>query len=508
MPDRPAAVRAHAGPVAVVVAAAALIALWPSLVSLHEVWREIHDYQHGYLIAAVSAAWCGLAARRLWTRSVRPSLAGGILLAVVLFAWLVALNANSLMLHQLLFPAAAWLAVLAATGWSAARRVLVPIAFLYFATPIWEYALPVLQRLSVFAAETALGALGIPVEVREYTVTIPEGTFQIIEGCSGKRYVMVVLAVAVLAASLARLPPRRFVGFIAASGALALLANWVRIAIVIYAGHVSGMQHYFVAVEHKTLGNAIFVVLVVGVLMLARALSPVPASRPRPRDGDDGAAGTSQPQPPHAGLIALPLGLLLATLALTQVRAHAAPAVARPGSLPIATGTWQGPLPALERWAPAYVQPDGERRAAYSSAAGSVEVYLNAYGEQRQGRELVYFGNTLMAPGTWSRAWPQVTRLLHTRTPRLRSFEAHSGDGSLWLIAYTFEVGGWTTTSEPWAQLVYGLQSLLRPSPGGVVALAVQCDENCEAARALVTSFWDDMHALVLAAVPDEGRDP
>lgn len=81
-------------------------------------------------------------------------------LAVVLFAWVVGVCANSLIAHQMLFPLAVvrcW----SATGLQQARHAAAPIAFLYFATPIWEYAVPVLQRLSVAATETALGWLGV-----------------------------------------------------------------------------------------------------------------------------------------------------------------------------------------------------------------------------------------------------------------------------------------------------------------------------------------------------------
>src|SRR5262249_55541359 len=142
---------------------------------------------------------------------------------------------------------------------------------------------------------------------------------------------------------------------------------------------------------------------------------------------------------------------------------------------------------------PQYVGPDNARRVAYRSNAGTVEVYANVYGEQRQGKELVSYDNTLLAPGAWERDWPQVTRTLPTKVPQLASFEARADDGSRWLIAYVFKVGAGRVRSEPSAQLAYGALSFLRPTPAGVIALATRCNENCEAARALVTSFWDDM---------------
>ena len=496
-------ISAHAGLLGAVAAIAAALALWPSLVSLYAAWREIYDYQHGPLIALLSVAWIALVAFRSDAPAARPSLAGSALLAVVLLMWLVAYGANSLMAHQLLYPAAIWAAVFAAVGWLASRRFIAPVAFLYFATPVWDHFLPALQWLSVTATEALLAVLGVPAEVHEYSVTIPAGTFQIIEGCSGKRYFMVTLAVAVLAGARRQLKPQGFAAFFALAGALALVANWVRIVIVIYAGHVTDMQHYFVAVEHTTLGNVIFVLLLSLVLLLVRYFEPVRQAvrSGQPADESEG----SIPHPPwRAGI---PLVLLILAFALTQARAGRGAPVAALAGLPLATGKWQGPLPSDPGWAPRYVSPDGEYRAAYHGNTGSVEVYAAVYGEQRQGRELVAYGNSLLAPGSWRRPWPPTTGTISGGQTPLATIEAYAPDGSQWLVAYTFEIGGRTTTSEYAAQLLYGVKSFLGAQPAGVIALAGRCNNNCEGARSLIASFWEDMSSAMLAVVPDKEPD-
>lgn len=494
----------RAGPTVVAVVAIAAAALWPSAVSLWEIWRSLHDYQHGYIIAAIAAAWLVRVAWRARAHAVEPSLAGALVLAVLLFAWLVGHTANSQIVHQLLFPACLWAAVWAAAGWPIARRAAAPIAFLYFATPVWDYALPVLQWLSVAATETALGWLGVHATVHEYTVTIPAGTFQIIEGCSGKRYFMVTLALATLSVAVNRLRGARAIGYVALCGALALLANWIRIVIVIYAGDRFGMQTYLVAVEHFTLGNVIFVVLLVTVFVIARALS-----RPR-KQAVASAVEPSQTGAARSAWAALPVAMLLTTFSVTWARAAADTASLPPGALPIATGDWQGPLPGTATWSPHYVGASGERRAAYESARaaepGRVELYVNSYGAQQQGRELIQYANTLLAPGRWSRSWPHETGPVGGGEP-LAAFEARSADDSLWLLAYTFDVAGQRTSHEALAQLSYGLRSIRRPVPSGIVALAVRCNGNCDAARALARAFWDDMSGAVLGMLPDGGKD-
>lgn len=495
---RPSLGRLRAGVLIPIVAIAAVAALWPSAASLYEVWRDIHDYQHGFLLAPAAIVWFALALRRCGSLPVRPDLRGAVVLAVALAAWIVMRTANSVAAHQLLFPLCVWFAIWAAAGWPLARRLIAPVAFLYFATPVWEYALPLLQRLSVSVTETTLGWLGISAQVHEYTVTIPGGSFQIIEGCSGKRYFMVTLAVAVLAAALNHLRGLRAIGFVLACGALALLANWLRIVIVIHAGYTYGMQTYLVAVEHLTLGNVIFVLLLAVVLLLARRLAgPIgPASPPV----EVGAA-----PPPRRWAAVLPVALLAAVF-VTDLARSAAPADrAMPGVLPLATGRWQGPLPADVGWMPQFPGTAGARRASYSSEAGVVQLYIGTYGAQRQGQELIQYGNTLLAPGTWNRAWPHEAHALSPHTPRLASFEARAADGDLWLLAYLYDVGGWSTSQEAFAQLAYGLRSIRRPTPSGIVALAVRCDSSCKSARALAGAFWDDMSRPILAMLPSAG---
>lgn len=478
---------------------ASIGATWPSIASLLAHWRDFEDYRHGYPLAAIVVIWMFLVARRHAAGGyARPSLPGNLLLAGALLVWSVAHNASSVIGHQVVMPAVLWLAVVAGVGWRLGRAMLAPIAFLYFTIPVWDFAVPALQRASVAATESILGLIGVPADVREYQVTIPSGSFQIVEGCSGKRYFMVTLAIACLAAAMGRMPRVHAVVFVLASGVLAIFANWIRIVAVIYAGHATDMQHYLVAVEHETFGNVIFIVLLASVFVLARL---VPAS-PKPTEATLAAAAA--PAAAIGGarswLALLPLALLTATfvLELRQEAQSLNQAALQP--LPLATGSWQGPFPPERRWMPTYAGSAQERRAAYRKADGTIELYVNVYGTQRQGAELVGYGNSLLAPGAWARAWPpEVTTMRSGSGPSLSAFEAVAPNGTAWVIAYGYRIGSSSVRHDSSAQLLYGIKSLVGPVPSGVIALASRCEANCEVSRALVESFWDEMSAPMLA---------
>jgi EpsI family protein len=251
-------------------------------------------------------------------------------------------------------------------------------------------------------------------------------------------------------------------------------------------------------VEHLTLGNVIFVVLLLAIFFLAHRMGSRPA-----RSGSGLMPGETRaafaPSSRYPWRIVAPLLLLGVVMVLGLVRAVASASPSALGPLPVAVGAWLGPYPPSPLWHPLFVSPDREVRAAYTSGAGPIEIYVNAYGEQKQGAELVSWGNTFLAPGGWKEAWPPRSKPI---AGQLNSFEARGPLGGLWLIAYTFQVGGTMTHSEMTAQLTYGVKSILHPVPAGVVALAARCDLNCEAARVLVESFWGDMSGSLLAMIP------
>ncbi|MEX1994499.1 MAG: exosortase C-terminal domain/associated protein EpsI [Steroidobacteraceae bacterium] len=488
---------APAWALAVAAAAAAVLATWPSFLSLVDFWFGIRDYEYGLPIAVIAGAWLVTAARKGVAAPLDPSRSGALMLAACLAAWLVAWNSNSQIVHQLLVPWIIGLAIAAVAGWRTAAKAVAPVAFLYFSIPVWDYAVPVLQRMSVSVTEAALSVMGIPAVVREYQVTIPEGTFRIVEGCSGKRYFMVTLAVACLAIAVHRLQWLHAAAFLALAGLLALVANWLRIVVVIAAGHWSDMQHYLVAVEHETFGNAVFILLLVAVFVLVRYFPQARVAEAAPATHTTG----SNKRTGNLGLrVAAPFLWLALTVTLVQFRSAGDWPQPALGPLPLAVGTWQGPLPGDVEWKPAFIGAADEARAAYRrSDGGVVEVYVNQYGEQRQGSELVQYGNLLLAPADWSRKWPLESLALRgVATADLIAFEAESPAGDAWMVAYTYQVGRWRTTRDAFAQFGYGLQSTVRPVPSGMVILASPCRPNCEAVRALVSTFWNDMSTSML----------
>lgn len=490
----------HRSVPAPVVALAAILAagtlgLWPTLEALARIWVQMLDYHHGFLVAAVTLGWLFSRREQINASALRAESKVLVPLAIAVLAWIVAYRANSELMQQLLVPILLQLAVLASLGWRIARLTLAPLAYLYFAIPVWEHLLPLLQWMTTQVTEGALRLMGVATEVDGHSVTIPEGTFNIVEGCSGKRYLVIGLAFATMAGVTQGVRGRGWVTLVASATLGALVTNWLRVATVIYVGHISNMQHYLVAREHLSFGYALFIPLMVLIFLVARRLRHEGESEPTCAD-----AGVDATRPRATVWSATVVLLLTPLLAASINQTLAAPVALLP--LPVLTGTWQGPLPASSRWQPQFVGAAGERRASYTSSKGRVEVYYNVYGPQSPEHELVHFHNSIV-PSQWT----VISRSgLPGSGPPLTL--AQDADGTRWVVAQELRVGGLATTSPALSQILYGFQAMWRAVPSGAVVLAAACEPDCELARTNLLEFRRENGQRLALLIPRRFEGP
>jgi EpsI family protein len=474
--------------------AAAVASLWPALPGLARIWQHGAEYGHGSAIVAIVVVWLVALRGRIATAEIGARPLALPALAALLLLWLIAHRANSELMQQVLMPPIILVAILAALGPGVARVVLLPIGYLYFAIPIWDHLIPALQAITTFVAQSVLGALGVPVSIEGFHVTIPAGRFTIAEGCSGKRYLIVALALAVAAGAMQRLRWPRFAALIAVTVLSALVINWIRVIVIIYAGHVTQMQHYLVATEHFSFGYALFVPLLIAIVLAARRIG---SSNPPP----------ARAEPSAATVHSAPIGGLAGSVALLAATAivgasNGAGADARPvlEALPILTGQWQGPLPAQDGWSPEFAGAVEERRAAYATDTARIEIYVNLYGRQAQGAELINDRNSVApAAAAWS-----VVRWLPGSWQSPASFIAEDVAKRRWVIAYIYASGERVTSSAALTQLHYGARALWGPAPAGLIALAAPCATDCDLAAAHVSQFWNDHGRELAQIIPRE----
>ena len=464
----------------VLAAGLSVVGFWPSLTALAELWSNPArtTYQHGYLIATI-ALWLVFRERQRVKSVYGPaSLACMTAAAVASVAWAVAVRAGLQTLHMLLWPVVLWLGLAGLFGWRAGRVLAIPVGYLYFAMPVWDALTPLLQWVTVAANHLLTQVAGIPALIDGDLVYIPSGTFEIEGRCSGLNYFVASLAIGVLYGEVYREPWRRRILLVTLIAALAMASNWIRVFAVIVAGHLTGMQHYLVRVDHQNFGWVLFaVVLVVFFFIVGRLPATTPAQ------GADGQRSVPGP----GGFSAAAAVLALAAMTVGPVLEWAAQL--RPPARTVwieapESATSAGPDRIGDAWQPVFPGADAEFREDYIHNDGRVGVYAAAFLRQSQGRELVGHGTSLLGEGSWSWVGRESLRRAPGSTESIpwTEREARMGDRHA-LLWWTYQVGTRRFATAAAEQLWYGTASLWSQPVSSVVALHTECIPDCDAAR-------------------------
>jgi exosortase len=483
----------------------ALAVYWPSTAALWHYWtNENLGGAHGLIILPLAAWLLFLSRERLTAARVEPSAGAGALLLLCSIAWLVFWRAGIQELHLLLLPVLMGLAVFAALGFEAARASAFSIGYLYFAVPAWNIFASPLQALTVHATGVLAPLIGVPVQMQGDFALLPGvGAFEIERACSGANFLTVGLAVAALLGQLEGATVWRRVGLLASMGALAVLANWLRVLVIIDAGYTTNMRHVLVSRGHYTFGWILFAAVMVGfVWVLARPYRrPPPAAAP-PRQGVSGMAAYVSTV---LALVAMPL---CTYVLITRLDASAKPLVflAPPGRQ-----GWEGPIAGPpSTWRPDFVGAHSQWDFTYRGPAGeNIETMAIGYSLQAQGRELVSEENSLLGSAQLSAVAEGTVKL-----PRESYIETVATDmkGRRSVVWSVYDIGGRQFSIPLMSQLWYGVRSLGGPPYSVLFAFRTECVPSCDSARSRLRSFVETMGPDFVASVsrapqPDhEGR--
>ncbi|MBA6328710.1 exosortase [Colwellia sp. MB02u-6] len=136
--------------------------------------------------------------------------------------------------------------------------IVFPSVFLIFIMPVWGMMNNILQTISVSVVTYFMSFTGVPTYVDGNFVTIPAGVFEIADGCSGLRYMIVSLAISSLFSFLYINNIKKALGFFVLAIFGALLTNWIRITALILIGEYTNMESSLME-DHNTFGWYLFI---------------------------------------------------------------------------------------------------------------------------------------------------------------------------------------------------------------------------------------------------------
>ena len=230
---------------------------WPTATEVAGIWWRSDTFAHG-LIVLPAFAWLTWRARdRIGDLQPQPVAWMAVPILAAGLLWLLgSLVSVAAAQHFALFVmlVSAFVGVL---GWKLSRILLFPLAFLFFGVPIGEFLLPTLMHYTAEFTVWALRLSGVPVYQEGLFFIVPNGSWSVVEACSGIRYLIASLVVGALYAYLNYRSLKRRLLFMLVALAMPIVANWVRAYIIVMLGYLSD-NRIAAGVDHLLYGWVFF----------------------------------------------------------------------------------------------------------------------------------------------------------------------------------------------------------------------------------------------------------
>jgi exosortase D (VPLPA-CTERM-specific) len=384
------------GLVALFAVLVAIVAFDRALFELVRRWIAEEEYSHGFLIPAVSAWMLWMRRDALIASFGQPSWTGLAVIALALAMHVVGQYSSIYILSQIGFILVLIGIALAAGGYTLLVVTFVPIVFLIFAVPL-PYFIQSNLTLQLQLISSQLGVdvirlFQIPVYLEGNVIDLGFYKLQVVEACSGLRYLYPLLSLSFLAAYLFQAPVWQRALVFLSGIPITIGMNGLRIGIVGVTVNWWGpkMADEFL---HLFEGWVIFIAcaafLIAEIYLLARLsgrtffqVFHLPTLTAILRKDE-----ISRP----AGQLALVSGLVLVIAAgifvhLIAQQSELIPDRTRFAAFPARIGEWQGHSSLLDRDTEQYLGVDDYLLSDYSKPNDrSVNLYVAYYSSQRNG---------------------------------------------------------------------------------------------------------------------------
>jgi exosortase D (VPLPA-CTERM-specific) len=421
-------------------------------------WSTQEEYSHGFLVPLV-AAWL------LWTRRDallaslgRPAWTGALLILLAMAMHVMGELSAIFILSQLAFIVALLGITLAIGGFSLLRVTFVPIIFLIFAIPL-PYFIDANLSLQLQLISSQLGVFfirlfQIPVYLDGNIIDLGTYKLQVVDACSGLRYLFPLLSLSFLAAYLFHAPMWQRTMVLVSSIPIAIAMNGFRIGMVGVtvdrwgAQMAEGVLHFF---EGWIIFVACAFLLTAEVYLLARIsgrgfFEAVYAPAAAVRSSVELEPGATSRVP-----ITVCLFLMCATVLmglLISIRPEVIPERNRFVTFPVTLGEWQGRSSWLDPQVEHGLALEDYILSDYSKPDGkTINLYVAYYASQRKGESP--HSPLVCIPGD---GWliTNLQRTSYGEQPLNRAIIERNG--SKQIVYYWYEERGRKIASEYWSK--------------------------------------------------------
>ena len=475
------------------VAIVGVLALWlsvPIIASLNPTWQTDY-YSHGQAVLVLTGLLFVLELRRAPSAPLMPSWTGFAWLVLLVLIAMASYASTTILIAQLALPLLWITTIWALAGARTARRFALPLGYLYVAVPIWDFLIEPSRRLTVLVLSSWIRAARWPAFIEGDLIHVPAGTFEVKEGCSGLKFILVAFALASLASLLQRLRWKPAAVLIISALILALFGNWLRIFITVAGGlSPENLVSSMINEHHLLFGWGVFVVAIIVPLFY---LNQVLQSRSLTASAIDATVDLRPPRATSQRNVAIPVSVVLA---LAIWLTHRVNEVAAEAPLTVAFRTPE--IAGWERTAdwqddarlPVFVGASAEGAAWYVNGAVRIGAYAAHYASQRQERELVFESNRPAGQSgvVVARRSATTTTASGIAIP-FQELEVSDSADERRLVWVALRVAG-TPAANDFVAKVLQVGGVIRGrSDAQALVLTARCDGGCAEARSWLSQY-------------------
>lgn len=255
-----------------------------ALVSVHDaawnmvyLWSTTDTFMHGWFVLPLAA----IMAKNKAIPKVSPNPLSAIAVFVLCIPWVAALLIGKLsminVLQQFALISIIPLTVLVSYGWRIAWHYRAPLLLVFFCIPVGDFLIPWLQSITADMSVFLLHLSGVSVLRNGWYISIPAADFRVAEACSGINFLISTFTVSIFYSFTYMEKIHKRVTFIFLGFAVPLLANGLRVYLIIMIAHWGNVEAA-TGFDHLVYGWIFFFVILTALFFIGnRWQDPEPA---------------------------------------------------------------------------------------------------------------------------------------------------------------------------------------------------------------------------------------
>lgn len=447
---------------------------FPTFSLLHEYWSGAYNaYSHGYMVLAITLYLLFSTRKKIFllkqTTSTLIFSISFLMITMISLLWFLAFSTQIQVIQIFSVILMIWLWIAVVFGQSSAYHALLPVGLLLMAIPLWDIVAPYLQGMTVVVTQLWLSWFGVTAFIEGNFIELSDGVMVVSEGCSGLKFFLAGTTLSIIYAEMNFNSIKRKIYIVVLGVVISIIANWIRVFSLVYIGDYTKMQSSLVH-DHNNFGWVVFTVCFAIFLLIAYRVGP--GFKLHTKDQAVKSSNVGQVRLIDSNFVkALSITLIISILPIISwsvIDSSRTVSLTHQLQLQSATKVLKA------SWIPNYSGFDEINSWKIIIKSREVEVSILSYKSQKQGKELIYYANTLSESEFDGKLIPGIG------PTRGKSFNRSilSNKSKKILVGWYYKIGNYESKNKYLAKLMQVLSIIQGVPVASLVSIHVICESH------------------------------